>query len=73
MIKVLIAFAVSSLYLTSSMAQSDKTKQEMTDESHKVHMKCMEKTGKSMEECMKMKKDSTPKSEDAKKSQHKTH
>lgn len=47
-------------------------KQEQTDKMHEEHMKCMNKTGKSMQECMQMMEESKGKANKEKTGQKKT-
>ncbi len=70
---ILKIIAVSSLVISfSSMAHDKKMKQEESSKMHEEHMKCMNKTGKSMEECMQMMEDSKIKKNKDKKTQKKS-
>ncbi len=69
---ILKIIAVSSLVISFSSLAHDKMKQEESSKMHKEHMKCMNKTGKSMEECMQMMEDSKIKKNKDKKTQKKS-
>lgn len=67
--KILTAFCL--LISFSSFAHDKKMKQEQTDKMHEEHMKCMNKTGKTMEECMQMMEESKGKENKVKSKQKK--
>lgn len=68
--KILIASCL--LISFSSFAHDNKMKQEQTGKMHEEHMKCMNKTGKSMQECMQMMEESKGKANKEKAGQKKT-